>query len=192
MCALSSFSEKNDPVAGPYNDADAVGRFVFSRIMPSNRIGCLEQNGHYNPQLSRVAGDYCERPAPARLRSAVQVVWKNLLRSTGRPVLFVPDGCIDLVWTGNALFVAGPDTGPVMEAVPPDAVIVGIRFRPGEARHWLNVSSLDLANARLPLADLWKGRAQEQAHLSREVRRLSGLTPAAVVAQFAAGARSKA
>jgi AraC-like DNA-binding protein len=28
----------------------------------------------------------------------------------------------------------------------------------------------------------------DQAHLSREVRRLSGLTPAAVVAQFAAGA----
>jgi hypothetical protein len=89
--------------------------------------------GGHGLHLSGVAGDYRERAPADALRPAVRCVWRNLLRPTGRPLLVVPDGCIDLPWTGSALLVAGPDTGPVIEAVAPDATIVGIRFRPGAA-----------------------------------------------------------
>jgi AraC-like DNA-binding protein len=71
----------------------------------------------------------------------------------------VPDGCIDLIWTGNALLVAGPDTGPVIETVSPRATIVGVRFRPGAATAWLRSTAHQIANRRVALADLWGRRA---------------------------------
>jgi hypothetical protein len=71
------------------------------------------------PRLSLVAGDYRERPPPEALRPAVRCAWRNTLRRTARPLLVVLDGCIDLLWTGSALLVAGPDTGhPALPAVP--------------------------------------------------------------------------
>jgi AraC-like DNA-binding protein len=107
------------------------------------------------PVLSRVAGDYHERLPSEPLRQAVRCVWKNELRPSGRPLLVVPDGCIDLLWTGSALLVAGPDTGPVIEAVPSDAVIVGLRFQPGAALTWIDVPAAEVTNRRLPLTELW-------------------------------------
>lgn len=109
--------------------------------------------GDDGPHLALVAGDYREQLPAKALRSWVRCVWRNVLRPTGRPLLVVPDGCIDLLWTGRALLVAGPDTGPVIEAVSPDATIVGIRFHPGAAMSWLNVSAAEIANRRLPLAE---------------------------------------
>ena len=45
------------------------------------------------------------------------------------------------------------------------------------------------ARTRLPLSTLATACGYaDQAHLSREVRRLTGLTPRAVIAQFASGA----
>jgi len=59
--------------------------------------------------------------------------------------------------------VAGPDTGPVIEAVASGATIVGIRFRPGAAMPWLKVPATEIANRRLPLAELWGCRAEQLA-----------------------------
>lgn len=126
------------------------------------------------PHLSGVAGDYHERPPAETLRQAVRCMWRNVLRPTGRPLLVVPDGCIDLLWTGRALLVAGPDTGPIIEAVPPAATIVGIRFHPGSATPWLRVPATDLANARLPLAGLWGRRAQQLAEQLSETATSDG------------------
>src|SRR5207248_3122551 len=64
------------------------------------------------------------------------------------------------IWTGTALLIAGPDTGPVVEADSPRATIVGIRFRPGAAMAWLKLSAAEIANRRLPVADLWGRRAR--------------------------------
>ncbi len=119
--------------------------------------------GDDDPHLSRVAGEYRQRAPVEVLRPAVRSVWRNVLRPTGRSLLVVPDGCIDVLWTGRALLVAGPDTGPVIEAVSPDATIVGVRFHPGAAMPWLNVPASEIANTRLPFADLWGPSARELA-----------------------------
>jgi AraC-like DNA-binding protein len=91
----------------------------------------------------------------------------------------LPDGCIDLLWTGDALVVAGPDTGPFVETFAPGATIVGVRFRPGAAPGWLGVAADEIANQRVPLAALWGGRARRL-----EQRLLESATPAAAAAAF--------
>jgi AraC-like DNA-binding protein len=113
-----------------------------------------------NPILAAVAGSYCEIPPMAALRPAVRCVWRNRLRRDPRPLVVVPDGHIDLVWTGEALCVAGPDTGPMLEAVPAGATVLGARLRPGTAAAWLGVPAAAIADTRLPLASLW-GRAAD-------------------------------
>jgi len=125
-----------------------------------NEVGArLEQNGQQGAQLSQFTGDYRERAPSGVLQSTVRCIWRNAVRPTSRPLLVVPDGCIDLIWTENSLFIAGPDTGPVIEDVSPGATIVGIRFRPGAALDWLKVSADEIADRRLPLADLWGRRS---------------------------------
>lgn len=132
--------------------------------MPNVRSGVLNKtvNGS-EPHLSRVAGEYRERPPAVALRHAVRGIWRNVLRPTGRPLLVVPDGCIDLLWTGDELLVAGPDTRPIIEAVAPDATIVGVRFHPGAAIAWLHVSAAELQNRRVPLHELWGQRGRQLA-----------------------------
>ena len=72
----------------------------------------------------------------------------------------VPDGCIDIVWTGVRLLVAGPDTKPIVERFAPGTTIIGVRFRPGAAPPWLGVPASALLNGRVPLHDLWGADAR--------------------------------
>ncbi|WP_030752370.1 helix-turn-helix domain-containing protein [Streptomyces sp. NRRL F-5135] len=70
------------------------------------------------------------------------------------PVL--PDGCMDLLWIGGGLLVAGPDTRAY---VPPrelaGAHCAGVRFAPGTAPAFLGVPAHELRDRRVALADLW-------------------------------------
>jgi AraC-like DNA-binding protein len=112
-----------------------------------------------NRPLSQFAGRYREWEPPPALRDHLVCVWENDLRqSTADDFLVVPDGCVDILWNAGRLYVAGPDTRPVREVVRPVSVS-GVRFRPGAARSWLGVPLSDIRNARIPLADLWKGDA---------------------------------
>jgi hypothetical protein len=77
------------------------------------------------------------------------------------PLQVIPDGCIDIVWTGRSLHVAGPDTEPIFESVSPGTVFVGVRFRPGAAPPWLGMPASEFVNARIALEEFW-GR---DAHL---------------------------
>jgi len=70
----------------------------------------------------------------------------------------LPDACIDIIWDGASLFVAGPDTGPVPVIALPGQFFVGVRFRSGKAPGFLGVEASELLDRRVPLADLW-GRA---------------------------------
>lgn len=71
----------------------------------------------------------------------------------------MPDACIDLVWDGRTLQVAGPDTRGV--PIDSNAEYVGIRFRPGAAPGFLRVSSDALLDTRVDLADIWGQRAAD-------------------------------
>lgn len=90
-------------------------------------------------------------PSPA-LRRAVKCVWSSGPPGVdAEPVL--PDGCMDVIWNGVRLFVAGPDTGPV-EDVHEGSFAVGVRMRPG-AGHLLGCPAVTLRDARVDVLDLW-------------------------------------
>ena len=104
---------------------------------------------------------YLERPPTADLRATVACTWLGHVGASGVPYAdrVLPDGCIDIVWNGGELFVAGPDTGPVPIASAPGRTYVGIRFRPGRAPAALRHPASDLRDRRVDLADLWGTRA---------------------------------
>ena len=61
---------------------------------------------------------YRELRPPTGLESVVACLWQqDAVEGAGAGV--VPDGCVDLLWQGDRLFAAGPDTGPVVwESIP--------------------------------------------------------------------------
>jgi AraC-like DNA-binding protein len=97
-----------------------------------------------------------QRPAP-ELRADVACTWVGRIGDTGVPYIdrVLPDGCVDIIWDGSELFVAGPDTGPVPFAPRPDTVFVGIRLRTGRAAPALGCPASALRDQRADLADLW-------------------------------------
>ncbi len=80
---------------------------------------------------------------------------------TGR---VLPDGCMDLVWTGGTLLVAGPDTVAHRVERVPGECSVGLRFAPGTAAPLLGVAAWELRDLRVPLEELWPaaGRAARE------------------------------
>ncbi|MEU6465584.1 helix-turn-helix domain-containing protein [Streptomyces sp. NPDC046976] len=109
---------------------------------------------------------YAERTS----RLAGAVVWTKGPADDGGAVRAVlPDGCMDLLWDGERLLVAGPDTGPYLPKGPARRW-AGIRFRPGTAPALLGVPAHELRDRRVELADLWP---------AARVRELCGRTAAA-------------
>jgi AraC-like DNA-binding protein len=93
---------------------------------------------------------YQERPAT--LPGAV--VWRR--SSENRETYRVlPDGCLDLIWTGRSLFVAGPDTTAHLTETQPGDWFVGLRFAPGTGGAALGVPAYVLRDARVPLSAIW-------------------------------------
>jgi AraC-like DNA-binding protein len=76
------------------------------------------------------------------------------------PVL--PDGCVDLVWAGGRLIVAGPDT--VAHEAPSGLTYVGVRFAPGWGPALLGVPADRLRDRQIALEDVW--RAADVRHLA--------------------------
>jgi AraC-like DNA-binding protein len=107
---------------------------------------------------------YREQPplhAPAEL---VACVWERRPDGGPRPATRVlPDACVDIVWNGERLFVAGPDTRAVVSTGRPNQAIVGLRFRPGAAGPALGLPAAQLRDLRVDLADLWGDAARELA-----------------------------
>ena len=55
---------------------------------------------------------YREYPVPSRWRGLAECLWTSTAPAAPEVVDVLPDGCMDLVWSGGELFVAGPDTAP--------------------------------------------------------------------------------
>ena len=88
------------------------------------------------------------------------VVWSHRTDADAAPGTgrVLPDGCMDLVWSGGRLLVAGPDTvAQVVERLPGDCA-VGLRFAPGTASGLLGVPAWELRDRRVPLDEVWSGR----------------------------------
>lgn len=96
---------------------------------------------------------WAPRPALAR---HVECVWADW---SGRDDPVLPDGAVELVWSGRGLFVRGADTHAHAVGSFPDRTFVAVRFRPGGAADVLGLRGAELANARVGISALW-GRSE--------------------------------
>lgn len=83
-------------------------------------------------------------------------VW-SLEMAPGAVNRVLPDGCMDLLWIGGRLLVAGPDTHAEETALTSGGRCTGLRLAPGTAPALLGVPAHTLRDRRVPLADLWAG-----------------------------------
>ncbi|WP_461036314.1 helix-turn-helix domain-containing protein [Streptomyces mayteni] len=102
-------------------------------------------------------GGYRERPA--RLAGlAGGVVW-DLAAPTDRVGRVLPDGCMDLIWDGARLLVAGPDTRAHLVASAAGARFTGLRFAPGVGPLVYGLPANELTDLRVGLDELWPARS---------------------------------
>ena len=147
-----------------------------------------------------IAGVYREFAPPPDLAAQVACVWTSVSRGGA----IFPDGCVDIVWHGDRLVIAGPATGPVSSDVPLGLPVFGVRFRLGVAGAALGLPAGELADETVPLAEVWGGDVCERvaaggpSALVAEVRsrvrgvRLDPLARAAALRMAAPGARVSA
>jgi AraC-like DNA-binding protein len=125
---------------------------------------------------------YLELPVHPALSERVVCTWLDPPRPNRHPVL--PDACIDLVWDGSDVLVAGPDTRAWF--IESDATYVGIRFRPGAAPGFLGVPAAELVDRTTPLADFWghSSAAELAERLSEAGPAAASLLEAAVAQRY--------
>jgi AraC-like DNA-binding protein len=66
----------------------------------------------------------------------------------------VPDACVDLIWDGRTLSIAGPDTTARLVQIPAGAPIVGARLRPGAAGAVLGLPADELCDVSPEAAEV--------------------------------------
>jgi AraC-like DNA-binding protein len=140
--------------------------------------------------VSQFAGIYREWAPHASLRGHVRCLWINdLSESRSECLQVVPDGCVDIVWTGETLCIAGPDSRPVLAHMPRGAIVVGARFHPGAASAWLGQPLGEIVNLRVPLAEFWRDdstRLLDRAAAGRSAKQLADDLEALLVGRLAA------
>jgi AraC-like DNA-binding protein len=125
--------------------------------------------------------DYQELRSPTDLAAYVTCIWTRAAEVDDHASTRVlPDGCIDIVWIGDAHpAVAGPATRAFVSTLPPKATAAGVRFRPGAAPALLGVPADELLDAHIPLGDVWAGEWRAANRLNRETplgTRIAALT----------------
>ncbi len=101
---------------------------------------------------------YGEVSPPAALAPHVARLWWH----TAPPARVLPDGCVDLVWAGGRLVVAGPATRAGLPGLPAGAGALGLRLRIGAAGAVLGVPAAELLDASPDAAELWGAGAAER------------------------------
>jgi AraC-like DNA-binding protein len=101
---------------------------------------------------------YREIAPPPDLAQHVACVWTSVSRGG---VIF-PDGCVDIVWRGDSLIVAGPATRPLASDVPVGVPVFGVRFRVGAAGVALGLPAVEFLDGSVPLADVWGIECEER------------------------------
>src|SRR5436309_4725463 len=94
---------------------------------------------------------YRELAPPRALASHVACLWWR----TGAPQRVLPDGCVDVVWTGADLIVAGPATRALVPQVSNGQIKFGVRFRVGAAGVALGMPADELLDRSPRLGDAW-------------------------------------
>ena len=84
------------------------------------------------------------------------VLWQ---KTEPRPAMgrILPDGCMDLIWDGARLFVAGPDTRARWHLPDADASFVGLRFSRGIGPAFLGVAADEVCDLSPGVDSVWSG-----------------------------------
>jgi AraC-like DNA-binding protein len=83
----------------------------------------------------------------------VACTWEQAT-ATGQEQRIVPDACVDLIWAGERLGIAGPDTRARVVALAPGSRLIGVRLRPGVAGAVLGLPASELCDVSLDAADV--------------------------------------
>ena len=84
--------------------------------------------------------------------------WNYVQGAHAAPALVLPDACVDLLWDGARLSIAGPDTQAQYAHVAPGRRLQGLRFAPTAAARWMGVPLHALADQRVDLRDIGRPR----------------------------------
>ncbi|HEY5262324.1 MAG TPA: helix-turn-helix domain-containing protein [Solirubrobacteraceae bacterium] len=79
--------------------------------------------------------------------------WEQVTH-TGHEQRVVPDACVDLIWSGERLSIAGPDTRSRIVTLGPGSRLVGVRLRPGAASGVLGLPASELRDVSPDAADV--------------------------------------
>ncbi|HEY1834633.1 MAG TPA: helix-turn-helix domain-containing protein [Solirubrobacteraceae bacterium] len=90
----------------------------------------------------------------------IACTWEQATDAEHRQTV-VPDACVDLIWSRERLFVAGPDTKARTVVLTPGARLVGARLRPGVAGSVLGVPASELRDLSVDAAELLGADATE-------------------------------
>ena len=80
--------------------------------------------------------------------------WEYVQGAQAAPALVLPDACVDLLWDGVRLSIAGPDTRAQYARIAPGQKVQGLRFAPTVAARWLDTPLHALADQRVEVRDL--------------------------------------
>lgn len=112
--------------------------------------------------MASSAGNYREQqPAPS-LAAHFRCIWTHSLPPDfDNRVAVVPDGCSDIILSQRGLCVVGPDRTAAFPPLQPGATVIGMRFQPGAAAAWLNLSLAEITGKTVALPDLWGASGEE-------------------------------
>lgn len=113
------------------------------------------------------------------------VMWGRRVGASPERGRILPDGCLDLVWDGDQLFVAGPDTSVRWHDSPAGSDYVALRFAGGTGAGYLDVRADELRDRSVALDELWPAAA------ARELTERTAARPSEALAGWLA-ARSRA
>ncbi len=86
------------------------------------------------------------------------VLWQRTLGVHPGGTWIMPDGCLDLLWDGTRLFVAGPDTAARWHRTPAGVTYVALRFSGGLGPALLGIPADELRDRTPNLDELWPAR----------------------------------
>ena len=90
------------------------------------------------------------------------VLWRSAVGPTPGPGLILPDGCLDLMWDGQELLVAGPDTAARWHQSRPGSHYAAFRFAGGLGPALLGVPADLLTDRSVALTDIWPTAAAQR------------------------------
>ncbi|HET8757551.1 MAG TPA: helix-turn-helix domain-containing protein [Solirubrobacteraceae bacterium] len=90
----------------------------------------------------------------------------------------LPDACVDIVWAGRRLVVAGPATRAVIAGIPAHTAVFGVRFRVGAAGAALGIPAAEVLDSTVPLDDIWGAEMTERVGDDPRVQTLAAVVRA--------------